>query len=312
VPVLILGETGTGKELCAAAIAELSGRKPYFAVNCATFTETLVDSELFGYHRGAFTGAVRDHPGIIGQVDGGVLFLDELAETPLAVQAKLLRTLESGEYRKLGGTKTLRSQFRLLAATNGDPEKLIAMGKLRADLVHRLGAIRILLPPLRERLEDIPLLARTFLREFRDRSGFGPDAITVGAHQILAEHHWPGNVRELRNVIEAAAALAGTASQLCAEHVLQVLRPSDIRGDVASDDMPTLAQVVSRVEVKVILDALRRAENNRAKAAQILGISEATLYRKLAKYYRITKVFESQAKSPLPTQAERKKKAAMN
>jgi len=146
VPVLILGETGTGKELCAAALARLSGRKPYVAVNCATFSDTLADSELFGYDRGAFTGAYKDHAGLVAEANGGILFLDELAEATLPVQAKLLRALESGEYRKVGGTKTQRSDFRLLAATNGDPDRLIAEGKLRADLLYRLGAVRIVLP----------------------------------------------------------------------------------------------------------------------------------------------------------------------
>ncbi|HEX7051891.1 MAG TPA: sigma 54-interacting transcriptional regulator [Longimicrobiales bacterium] len=285
VPVLIVGETGTGKELCAAAIAGLSDRKPYIPVNCATFSETLVDSELFGHDRGAFTGAIKDHPGIVGQVDGGILFLDELAETPLPVQAKLLRTLESGEYRRVGGTKIRRSRFRLLAATNGNPEELVAAGKLRADLVYRLGAIRIVLPPLRDRLEDIPLLVDAFLRRYRERAGTGPLGASADAYRILADHSWPGNIRELRNVIEAAAALAGRCNQLGARHVSQVLLLSG-KGNGAVDRVPTLAEALNRAEARVIREALRRADDNRTLAAQMLGISEATLYRKLAKHHR--------------------------
>src|SRR5258705_9785729 len=142
VPILILGETGTGKELCAAAIAKLSGREPFLPVNCATFPDGLAESELFGHERGAFTGAVRTHAGVVALADGGVLFLDELGELPLAMQAKLLRTLESGEYRPVGSNRTLRSQFRILAATSGDMDAVIAIGKLRPDLLHRLGAVR--------------------------------------------------------------------------------------------------------------------------------------------------------------------------
>src|SRR5207249_2704237 len=171
--VLVLSEAGTGKELCAEAISDLSRRTPFMAVNCAALPESLVESELFGHERGAFTGAVQARRGMIAAADGGTLFLDELAEVPSTVQAKLLRTLESGEYRPLGSTKTMRSRFRILAATSGDPERIISEGHLRADLFHRLGAVRVRLPPLRERIEDIPRLAEEFLRRYLERSDCG-------------------------------------------------------------------------------------------------------------------------------------------
>lgn len=283
VPVLILGETGTGKELCAAAIAQLSRRKPYVAVNCATFPESLADSELFGYERGAFTGAYRDHAGLVGMVDGGILFLDELAEMSLTVQAKLLRTLESGEYRKVGATKTRRSEFRLLAATNGDPDELMVSGKLRADLVYRLGAIRILLPPLRQRLDDIPLLADDFLRRYRKCNRAGPIGIAPAARRILTEYQWPGNIRELRNVVEAAAAFAGKADEIGVSDVRRAL-PASGSGNSVDDRILTLAEALDEAEAQAILAALQRSQNNRAFAARLLGISQATLYRKLAKH----------------------------
>lgn len=283
IPVLILGETGTGKELCAEAIARISGRKPYVAVNCATFSESLVDSELFGHDRGAFTGAYKDHPGLIAEADGGILFLDELAETTLPVQAKLLRTLESGDYRRVGATKNRRSNFRLLAATNGDPDQLVAEGKLRADLLYRLGAVRIVLPPLRERPEDIPLLADVFLRRYRERAGSGPRHLSFGAQTMLDEHEWPGNIRELKNVIEAAAAIAGNSDEITAQHISQLLNSAAV-AHATIDRIPTLAEALRRAEARALFDALKHCGNNRALAARTLDISEATLYRKLAKH----------------------------
>jgi transcriptional regulator with PAS, ATPase and Fis domain len=281
--VLILGETGTGKEVCAAEIARLSRRKPFIAVNCAAFSEALADSELFGYDRGAFTGAYKDHSGLVAEANGGILFLDELSEIALPVQAKLLRALESGEYRRVGATRTLLSNFRLLAATNGDPDALVGEQKLRADLVYRLGAIRVVLPPLRERLEDIPLLADLFLRRYRDRAGHGPLAVSPDALQLLAEHKWPGNIRQFRNVLEAAAAVAGTSKVICGSHITQVLAPfTAILTPI--DPAPTFAEALRRAEVAALVDALGRARGNRARAAEILGISDATLYRKLAKH----------------------------
>ena len=280
VPVLILGDTGTGKEVCAEAIARLSGRTPFLPVNCAAFPESLAESELFGHERGAFTGAVRSHPGVIALANGGVLFLDELAELPAPVQAKLLRTLESGEYRPVGATKTLRSDFRILAATSGDLDGAIASGRLRADLVHRLGAVRLSLPPLRQRLEDIPLLAEQFLCHYVEKCPYGPTRVAPEACAVLMQHDWPGNLRELRNVIEAAAAVSGADDAIGMLHVLEVL-PHSADWKAAPDAFPSLAEVRLEAERRAILEALRRVEGNRERAAKLLHISEATLYRKL-------------------------------
>ncbi|MGH7334189.1 MAG: sigma-54 interaction domain-containing protein [Candidatus Rokuibacteriota bacterium] len=280
VPVLILGETGTGKELCAEAIALASGRTPFVPVNCAALPEGLVESELFGHERGAFTGAVRSHAGMIALAHGGILFLDELAELPSPVQAKLLRTLESGEYRRVGSTKTLQSDFRILAATSGDLERVIASGRLRADLLHRLGAVRVCLPALRQRLEDIPLYAEEFLRRYLERCDAGPSRISPEACALLMQHDWPGNLRQLRNVVEASAAVAGSDDVIEMLHVVQFLIPS-AKDAAASEAVPSLAEVRARAEMRAILEALRRAGGNRERAAKLLRISEATLYRKL-------------------------------
>jgi len=286
VPVLILGDTGTGKEVCAEGIARLSGRTPFLPVNCAAFPESLAESELFGHERGAFTGAVRSHPGVIALANGGVLFLDELAELPAPVQAKLLRTLESGEYRPVGATKTLRSDFRILAATSGDLDRAITSGRLRADLVHRLGAVRLSLPPLRQRLEDIPLLAEEFLRHYLEKCPCGPARIAPEACAVLMQHDWPGNLRELRNVIEAAAAVARSDDAVGMLHVLEVL-PRSADWKAMPEAFPSLAEVRLEAERRAILEALRRVEGNRERAAKLLHISEATLYRKLGHSSRL-------------------------
>jgi transcriptional regulator with PAS, ATPase and Fis domain len=279
VPVLIVGETGTGKELCAQAIAQLSGRGPFVPVNCAAFADGLIESELFGHERGAFTGAIRSHPGVIALANGGTLFIDELAEVPAATQVKLLRTLESGEYRPLGSAKTLRSDFRILAATNSGVEGALASGRLRADLLHRLGAMRLRLSPLRERVEDIPLLADAFLQDYRERAREGPRALSSDAYVLLMQHSWPGNVRELRNVVEASAAVAGLEDAIGMEHVVQFL--TAFATAAQADSYPTLAEARARAERRAIVEALQRAGGNRERAAKLLRISEATLYRKL-------------------------------
>jgi len=282
VPVLIVGETGTGKELCAEAMSLLSGRTPFIAVNCAALPESLVESELFGHERGAFTGAVQARAGMIAAADGGTLFLDELAEVPTTVQAKLLRTLESGEYRPLGSTKTLTSRFRILAATSGDLERIISAGHLRVDLFHRLGAVRVRLPPLRERLEDIPVLAAEFLRRYLERCDCGPANVSPEASTVLMQQDWPGNVRQLRNVVEAAAAVAGLDPVVGMLHVVEVLASS--RSEAPPVDIfPSLAEARTRAEEHAIIDALQRTAGNRERAAKLLRISEATLYRKLGR-----------------------------
>lgn len=265
VPVLVTGETGTGKELCAEGIGRLSGRTPFIAVNCAAIPEHLVESELFGHVRGAFTGAVSSRIGLIAAADGGTLFLDELNELPVAVQAKLLRTLESGEYRPVGAIDGRRSDFRILAATSEDVEGLVASGQLRAPLLHRLGAVRLRLPALRDRLADIPPLAEEFLCRYRTRSDCGPTRIASEACAVLMQYQWPGNVRQLRNVVEAAAAVAGSEPTVGLTHALQFLPPLAPDG-APLDQFPTLAEVRLRAERRAILQAIHRAEGNRQRA----------------------------------------------
>lgn len=279
VPVLIIGETGTGKEICAQAIAALSGQQPFVPVNCAAFPEGLIDSELFGYERGAFTGATHNHAGVVAQADGGILFLDELADVSATAQAKLLRALESGEYRPLGGSRTRRAEFRTLAAVNGDPQEFIDADRLRADLVFRLGAIRITLPPLRERRMDIPLLAEAFLERYRARAGTGPSGIADASYGLLQEQVWKGNIRELKNTIEGSAALAGSARLIQPQHLKEVLMaPLDNGG---YDAVLTLRETVRRAEIAAVEEAIRRAAGDLETAASMLGVSLATLYRKL-------------------------------
>lgn len=280
VPVMIVGETGTGKELCAEAIALLSGRMPFLAVNCAAFPEGIVESELFGHERGAFTGAVRNRTGVIARADGGTLFLDELAEIPMAVQAKLLRTLQSGEYQPVGAVATRRSEFRILAAASGDLEALMASGRLRVDLIHRLGALRVRMPPLRERVDDIPLLTESFLRTFLAKRGAGPTRIRPDVLSAMARFDWPGNVRQLKNVVEAAATLAGDECDVGLEHLLPILALPE-RGSPTGPATLDLAEARHRAEQETIRRALAEAHGNRELAARLLRVSEATLYRYL-------------------------------
>ena len=283
VPVLVLGETGCGKEMAARAIGQIAGAdRPFVAVNCASIPETLLESELFGHEQGAFTGATRRHIGLLAQANGGLLFLDELGELPLPTQAKLLRAIETGEYRTVGGERTLHSHFRIVAATNRNLEDLVARNRFRLDLLHRLGAARIVIPSLRERMEDLPELAVEFLRGFRHQNGRGlPVRLSDAALDLLRANCWPGNVRELRNVIEAAAAVS-TAESLEALDLCEFLPQNGASVDPGDHPLPTLDEILLRAERLAIEEALRRAGGNRRRAATLLGISEASLYRRIA------------------------------
>lgn len=274
-PVLILGETGTGKEVSAAAIAALSGRQPFVAVNCGALAEGVVDSELFGHERGAFTGAIRSHDGLIAEANGGILFLDELADLPKPTQAKLLRTLESGEYRRVGSTKVRTSRFRILAATNADVDRAGENGPIRNDLLYRLWALRLRLPPLRDRREDIPVLVRTFLGRLAPPCN--AMTITATALEVFTGHDWPGNIRQLGNMVEAAAALA-TGGVIDAAAVEEALETRPVAGTAP---VPTLGAARDAAERRAIAQALHAAGGRRDAAAELLGVSSATLYRKL-------------------------------
>ena len=207
--ILILGESGTGKELVARAVHDKSGRhdKPFVAINCSALPEPLLESELFGYQKGSFTGAFADKKGLFEEAHGGTIFLDEIGEVPLSVQVKLLRVLQNGEIRRVGGSETIKIDVRLLAATNKDLQHLVKTKAFREDLFYRLNVISLMSPPLKERLEDIPLLAAHFLKKYADRGRKNVQKISDDTLQALQEYQWPGNVRELENVIERAVVL---------------------------------------------------------------------------------------------------------
>lgn len=285
VPVLLVGETGTGKDLFASVLwRESSSRGAFVHCNCAAIPDGLVESELFGHVEGAFTGAVRDHSGLLAAAHGGTLFLDEIAELSREMQAELLTVLESGEYRPVGGERTVQSSFRLISATHDHIDTLIAEHRFREDLFYRLGAVQIRVPPLRDRRGDISLLANHFLGRYRERQGGrGPEGVSRGALDALQVPSWPGNVRQLGNVVEAAAAHAGTGRTVRAEHVWPYL-PDGESSIAEKDRPPLLEEAVKRAEREAIFTALRTSGGNRDRAAKYLGISEATLYRKLRRF----------------------------
>ncbi len=283
--VLILGESGVGKEKVAQEIHRLSARSngPLVAVDCCSLQESLFESELFGHERGAFTGAALRKTGLIEQARGGTLFLDEIGEIPPAIQAKLLRVLETRRFRRLGGTVDLDADVRILAATNRDLDDMARRGSFRQDLLYRLNAFVVAVPPLRERREDIPTLAQHFLAH----PGFSKriaKRISEPALQSLIDYDWPGNVRELRNVIERAIILSGNKLKIDLEHLTlprttasTPLTPAT--GVLLSfDHEPTLADI----ELRYVQLLLERYQGHRATIARILGISERTLYRLLA------------------------------
>jgi DNA-binding NtrC family response regulator len=284
-PVLILGESGTGKELVARTLHALSprARAPFVGVNCAAIAESLLESEVFGHEKGAFTGAVERRIGCFEMADGGTLLLDEVAEMHPAVQAKFLRVLEEQTFRRIGGKTEIQVDVRVVAATNQGPEAAVREGKLRADLFYRLNVFPITLPPLRERPEDVPLLAESFLTDSVATVGRTVRAISPEALDLLQRYAWPGNVRELRNVIARATLLAdGETIEL--SHLPETIRgPQTASGSVPTLTIP-LGVTVEEAEKALILKSLELAGNNKTKAAGILGISVKTLHNKLVRY----------------------------
>jgi two-component system response regulator HydG len=274
--VLISGESGTGKELVARAlhVASRRGERPFVPVNCAAITETLLESELFGHAKGAFTGASRARRGLFEEANGGTLFIDEVGETSPGFQAKLLRALQEGEIRRVGESTSVQVDVRVIAATNQDLRRAVAEKRFREDLYYRLAVVPMRIPPLRERREDVPLLAAHFLERFVKRTG-SPRSLTPEALALLLEHDWPGNVRELENVIEQAAALAPGAE----------LRAADVhierRGAAVQEPQRTLAAAVEDAERRAIEAALARSGGDLAKVARELGVSATTLWRKM-------------------------------
>lgn len=282
--VLIEGESGTGKELIAQAIHQLSGRTGKFvAVHCAALPETLLESELFGHEKGAFTGAVEMRKGRFELAEGGTLFLDEIGEIPLSIQVKLLRVLESRTFERVGGTDTIHANVRVVAATNRDLEKMVAQGTFREDLFYRLNVVAVLLPPLRERSEDIPVLVQHFIQQFAGENGKNGMTIDEGAMAALMSYQWHGNIRELRNCIESMVVLCRT-QELTVDNV-----PANIREHSSPGITRTLLEsgegcTLERNEKLLIERALNECNGNRSHAAEKLGISRRTLQRKLKLY----------------------------
>ena len=281
--VLILGESGTGKELIARAVHANSPRADgnFVAVNCAALSEGLIESELFGHVKGAFTGAVRDTPGRIAYADGGTLFLDEVGDMPLATQAKLLRVLETREVTPVGGNESRKVDVRLVVATNRDLRAMAAEGTFREDLLFRLQVVTIDLPPLRARVGDIPLLVDHFIGELSREHGREVRGITPEARAILVRYSWPGNVRELRNAIENMVLLA-RGELLTVDDIPESIKGGEAGGGPGGFDLA--GRSLREVERELIRVNLELMGGNRAKTAQVLGIGERTLYRKIKEY----------------------------
>ena len=288
--ILITGESGTGKEIVARLIHELSPRSagPFVAMNCAALPETLIESELFGHEKGAFTGAITARQGCFELSNTGTLLLDEIGDMPIALQSKLLRVLEDRRVRRLGAAREIQLDVRLLASTNRDPRQMVAEGKFREDLFYRLSVITVVLPPLRERIEDIPALAEAILAELNQKHNTRIASLDPAVLRALERHPWPGNVRELRNTLERAVVLAGEG-EIRMEHL-----PQSLTGTPAEPVRRTLGLIPSvTFSVGVTLDQAARelteitltyAKNNRTRAAEILGINQKTLYNKLKEY----------------------------
>jgi two-component system response regulator HydG len=283
--VLITGESGTGKELVARALHSRSKRRngPFVPISCAAFAEGVLESELFGHEKGAFTGAIQKRVGQVEAADKGTLFLDEVGEMPLATQVKLLRVIEQREIQRVGANQLLKVDVRFVAATNRNLKTAIGEGSFREDLYFRLKVVHIDLPPLRERRQDIPLLLEEFLSEFARKHGKKLKGMTPGARNVLVAHDWPGNARELRNTIENMVVF-GRNDVLDLADI-----PPDIGGgagpEVAMGALPpTTVRPLVDLEREAIEGALTEVDGNREKAAQLLGISERTLYRKLKSF----------------------------
>jgi DNA-binding NtrC family response regulator len=280
---ILTGESGTGKEVVARTVHEMSRRRggPFVAVNAAAIPEGLVESELFGHEQGAFTGATHARAGCFELSNGGTLLLDEIAEMPIALQPKLLRILEAGKVRRLAGRNEIPLNVRVLAATNRPPAQAIREGRLREDLFYRLGVFELALPPLRERMDDLPLLARAFISEFNAKHGTEVEGLAEDARALLETYAWPGNVRELRNVLERAVVLART------HWVEQAHLPPYLRAHVPGGE-PTitipLGITAAEAERRLILRTLELVGQNKSEAARRLGMDVKTLRTRLKSY----------------------------
>ena len=287
--ILIFGESGTGKELIARAIHFNSRRKdkPFVTVNCSALPETLLESELFGHMKGSFTGAVINKEGLFEVAHEGTLFLDEIGETSMATQVKLLRVLQEKEFRRIGGTKDIKVDVRIIAATNKDLEKAVAQGAFREDLYYRLDVIPIYLPPLRERMDDIALLAEFFLQRFSQRIGKSFRGITPEAMRMLMAQEWKGNVRELENVLERAVALA-TTDMITPQHLQECLQKPNSTREGLPAEIPTegvdLENLIGSMEKDLLLKALQKSRGIKKEAARLLRLNFRSFRYRLEKY----------------------------
>lgn len=285
-PVLITGESGSGKELVASAVHYSSPRraKAFVIQNCSAFNDSLLESELFGHVRGAFTGAVRDKQGLFEVADGGTFFLDELGEMSPAMQVKLLRVLQDGTFMPVGATKPKKVDVRIIAATNRDLKQMVQAGAFREDLFYRLNVVSLRLPPLRERRVDVPLLVEHFLCKLSERSKASPKRFSAEALRLLCDYDWPGNIRELENEVERASLMAGTAEEIpasiLAPHIQHAHAPS-IQGKRLEGN---LKDALENLERSMIAAALEDAEGNKSVAAKNLGISRSNLIAKVKAY----------------------------
>jgi DNA-binding NtrC family response regulator len=284
--VMVLGETGTGKELVARAIHFLGKRaaRPFVAVNCGAIPENLVESELFGHKKGAFTGAVSDRDGRFVQADTGTIFLDEVTEMKRDLQVKLLRVIEAHEVQPVGSTETLKVDVRIISATNRSPMECVRDGEFREDLYYRLNVFALPIPPLREHRQDIPELVGAYLA----RRGYGPDAASKAALELLAEHDFPGNVRELQNVIESGLILSG-GKPVSPEHIADRLMPRPAAQEIPNPksqipNIPEGGVSLQEVEKSYLAEVLRKTGGNQSQAARLLGISRATLLYRMKKH----------------------------
>jgi Nif-specific regulatory protein len=283
VTVLIEGETGTGKELIASAVHYWSERseKLFVAQNCAALPENLLESELFGHKKGSFTGATDDKKGLFELADGGTLFLDEVGEMPLSLQAKLLRVLQEGEVRPIGSNVTRRVDVRIVAATNRDLEKEVAEGRFREDLFYRLKVFPLRVPPLRERREDIPLLAGHFLKRYANEFGRNIRGFGQHAMELLSSYAWPGNVRELENEVQRLVIQCDEGGFVEPEHLSGRVRQAESVIGKVHPRKGTLKEMVDQVEKWILIEALREHDNNKSQTARTLGITREGLHKKL-------------------------------
>jgi Nif-specific regulatory protein len=284
--ILIQGETGTGKELIAKAI-HYNGPlkdKPFVAENCGALSENLLESELFGHVKGAFTGAISDKKGLFEMADGGTILLDEIGETPPAMQVKLLRVLQEGQFRPVGASHYMNVNVRIIACTNRNLKEEMAKGNFREDLYYRINVFPLTIPPLRERKEDIPQLAAHFLKDIANKFKRPIPHLTSTALELISAYDWPGNVRELQNEMERALTLAGKNKEISEEYLsTKIFNSMDDNGTVFKKN-GTLQEVTERIEKQMVFEALEKTGGNRSRASNQLGITRQGLLNKIKRY----------------------------